>query len=488
MSKYGDLEEMGSFLQKSDELMMKAVEVASRSEHFAADMKASFAEFRGKIEEMPGFDSFKKFDEIKYEDGNVKIKSETEEVNLTQFRDKFNSGDFKGALDELGIKTDTAEARNFITARDAEFAQTNAGRFRDGFQEVKADAQDLGFPKEPETANEFKTLCEEKGINVVDAETGLEEVKKTGNDPKDPAVQEKAKNWLEKYGGKLKDWVKENWIKLVLIAALMLLAVDLYDFIKKVQKALSGCWSTMANSSTPPCKIQALTCDDDEITAPSGVDGFKLCQACQTPTCQGVGGGDWVPLRTAVVKSCDSTGKADLPGCYNYLAETGDTSCTTPFQDRCASGATGGTQYACPNTAGCIARKQACSGDLNKGDCSAWCDSSLLMPIAGQTISCKNCDFWCAANAAAGQIFSPALGIFGKIEKILLYIALGIVAVVIVYYIGKELLYWFVGRRRYYGGYNSYGGGTDVRVELATKNDTDITSAKTAFGRKRNRK
>ncbi len=461
-----EFDELGALMDESDHLFGEISGLVGK-DNFDEFVATKFKEFDSALPDI-----YKgKFSNPRIEDGELILKDAKtgKEINMSKFKNDFSFGDFEGGLKELGFDTKTAEARDFIKQRTTEYAQTISGVFKDSFQALKDFSERVDLP-EPKDSADFDKNCKDKGWDISGAEKDLADIKKAGTDPKDPTVQKKVKDFLDKWGGELKKFLKNNWLSLLLLTAIILAAVDLYDFIKRMQHALSGCWSTMADASSSPCKINALTCSDDDLDDQGVGDGFRICKACQTTTCKGVGGGDWVPLRASVARTCDPSGKADFPGCYYPLADTGNTICTTPFQDKCTGGV---GSYACPNTTGCIARKEACMGDLGKGDCSAWCDSSLLMPIAGQAISCKKCDFWCAANATLGQVFTLPSGLLGQIEKILLWIALGIVILVVVFVVGKELLHLAVS------GSDKGKGGQDSNVNIK------IASANASFGWKK---
>lgn len=446
MSEF-DSEKFSELLDGTDRLREDVANIRSSGEAFQNEMNAAFDKFKNSISDMPGFKPENLSQITKGEDGHIILRDTSGvDIDITKFRDDVNKGDFKSAFSEININTYSTDAAEFIKELDSQYQSTQAGQFKDTYNSIEEKAVKVDIP-EPSSSEDFNKILKDKGVDITEAEKGLADVQEAGKSGDEKAVLDKASQWVDKFGGELKEFIKNNWLKLAFVAALMLAAVGLYDFIKGVQKAMSGCWSTMADQSSTPCKIVPLTCNDEDLN--QGDQGFKICQPCQTLSCKGIGGGDWVPLRAAVAKSCDSTGKADMPGCYNYLAPTGSTTCPSPYTDNCTKTI---NQYACPNTIGCISRPEACSGDLNKGDCSAWCDSSLLMPIPNQTIACKNVSFWAAASAAAGQALSPLFGtlggFFGQLEKVLLWIAIGIVALVVVYMLGKMILGFFFGQSK----------------------------------------
>lgn len=455
-----ELNELKEFEEATGDL--EAIRGARGMANFDTEMTTQFKKFEDVLPTLK--DAFGESKATLDDNGDIVLKKpDGEEINISKTKESLASGDPAGALEELKIPTDTEVAQQFIKEQKASFAETASGRMDSSIKTLNKEALNLEVPTDQESMD---VIAKKANIDLSEPKKALEDIKNSGTDAKDPTVQQKVKNMIDKFGGELKQFLKNNWLSLLLITAIALAAKSLYDFIKRIQHAMNGCWATM-NDNSAPCKINALTCDDDDLNNQGTGDGFKICDACQNQNCT-VGGGDWIPMLKASAESC-SPDKTNFPGCYNPLADTGATVCPTPFTERKCDGS---TNFACPNAKGCVARKEACAGDNDKGDCSAWCDSSFIITRPGQMISCKKVSFWGAAGAAFGQIFKDLGlgGVLGTIEKWLLYIALGIVILVVVYIVIKQVIHSFTNSETIDIKVHDSGGG-----------------AKSAFGMRRKR-
>jgi hypothetical protein len=95
------------------------------------------------------------------------------------------------------------------------------------------------------------------------------------------------------------------------------------------------------------------------------------------------------------------------------------------------------------------------------------------MTAPGQSIKCKQCNFWCAAQAAFGDLFSWPSSLLGQIEKILLWICIGIAVIAVVYFVGKEVIHWLFSKKE--------SDGKDIKVNITPV----IKEAKAGFRRKK---
>lgn len=435
--------------------------------NFESNLKDSFSNFKDKLPTSLS----SRFDAISRDNGDFILEdSKGDNVNISEVERKFNKGDYTEAFTDMGLKLDTPEERAFVKGLDDGYAMSLKGRMEDTYNAVNEWSKKLG-EKTPETSDEFQAICRKRGFDIDSEEKNFKDVKGDAKSPDDPGYLKRVSDWIKEKGGKLVDFIKSNILTLALIAGIIFLAEDLYHYLKNLGNAMSGCFST---TNSKNCKINALTCKQDDLTATN----TTICTACTNTKC--AGGGDWIPLISAQACTCDPTGSQNYPGEYQYTAGHSYNSCDGKNPGKCPiSGPVKvnhkpvrenyGTDSACPFTSGCVSKPEACaSTNLMNDDCSAWCDSSVIMTASGQTIGCKQCDFWCATNTALGDIFgllNPG-GILGTIEKWLIIIAVALAVLFILIFVLKEAYHYFFGRKE--GG---SGKGKDSNININIRAD-----------------
>jgi hypothetical protein len=229
---------------------------------------------------------------------------------------------------------------------------------------------------------------------------------------------------------------------------------SLLDYLNNLAHAMSGCWLADEYGTY---KIEALTCKQADI---DHMGGYTLAGICNDASnCKS---GEWVPVKQ-IGCTCCSDGGLPFPGEYNADADTGNNPCTStgcktqgnpncPIKQnifrakqegielgRWVRGeplikGLGDTTIACPDADQCIVKKEACAGDLNQGDCSAWCSPSILYLASGQTVSCEKAGLGDALAHLFDNFWKGLSADLGPFLKILLYIGIGVIGLIILAY------------------------------------------------------
>ncbi len=390
------------------------------------------------------------------------------DVNMTEFRADLNNGNFEDAYNRLNLDLSSDEGKDFLENQKNEYNKSPSGQMKNSLDENIDYGNDNDLGPEPTSKEDFENKMRENGAKIDELNRKFDTLQKKLEESKiDP--EKDPKRFEEKFSELAKDFFK-GLLKLtpflLLLGVLALAAKDLYDYIKKVQHAYSGCWSTIGNTH---CKIAPLTCKDDDIVSQS-VKKFALCKpyGTQGSSCK-VNNGElsctpsdndyYFPIKLSMACACDPTGNIPmLDQHYNYLAETSYNPCNG-FNSKCPSkenfidkiyqdmaqnsvGDTppGDQNAACPYGSGCIARKDACKGKEGD-DCSPWCSTSLIKLRKGQTLSCKKCNFWCAFNSIVGDVIPS--NTISKILHYLIMAAMIIAGIIIGFILLKFALNFF---------------------------------------------
>jgi len=444
--------------------------------------------------------------------GDLHTEVNGKDINLSEMRRLFNDGDYGDFFKQSGVDGDfKAQIDDLQAKHDA----TTNGEIKILQEQVDAQVTqmngELGKDFNPKDTDELvEKIRKAYGADVAgkidDLSKKFDEMKKNLDPDK---IKEAANKPAEEQKGIL-DKAYEFFcgemggfkclllrlIQLAALAALAYLAKDFVDWLKKIGHVLSGCWSYMGQGDTDPtrsgnCKIFPLTCNTDDLnnstdtTLFPNVNTFTECKACTTniadPNCGKNSTTSWIPIVSANFCACPSAGPNYLAG-YNSFnidspsTDTGANVCQT--QTSCGKPAPpAGITSACPNAAGCVAWNEACaSSNTQNEDCSSWCDSSKVQTVPGQVIKCQQCNITCALATAVGDIFHIPSSLLGEIEKILLWVALGIVVLVVGY----------IGLRFVMGMFGSAGSHSKkappVQIELV---QTAPKVAPTAFSRRK---
>lgn len=255
------------------------------------------------------------------------------------------------------------------------------------------------------------------------------------------------------------DWFGENKWKFLkyafgvgVLVFLLKLADSLYDFIKNLGDAASGCW---ANSQNGSCKILELTCKGDDKVNQT-MKSWSACQACSDTT--KCGNNSWLPI-LKVSEACDNT--KTYPGTFNSSGNC-QTSCP-------AAGST------CPVNPNPICANATWSIPLptcqsTDGDCSSICNTDSLTVPSGVTVQCKKVSWPGAIFNGLGNFFNNlGLGDIGKYIKYVIFAVLGIFALMFLIYVGKWIYHTIKGKKEGEEG-NEDGGGEYGKYKPNTLN------------------
>jgi hypothetical protein len=372
----------------------------------------------------------------------------------------FTDGNIQGALDQMGVDTSPGtQGGDFVEKQKASFEASEQGQTKAALSpsETPAGLEDLDDNPTKEQFDEQVSKDADLKAKVEKMDAEIKELKGEAKTPEELSRSAKFMKWLE---GVPK-------LKLVFgalfLAALIFFCIDLHDFIKGVQNAENGCWAIQKDGSK--CKIAALTCNSDDLQQPNGsfmgipadTPSFRTCQSCVDMNCTS---GDWIP---ALPGACACGATLDFSG-YQYLNTQNTNSCVkcgtkeSYFEKierwlntiRTKEKMNSGLPPACPNTSRCVSKNEACAKTMNS-DCSAWCETSALKLKPGTVIQCTNKSFAQAAGDAFPDILKGVLGglgsLLGPLEKILMWVALGIVVLVIGYVLIKEVVH-YVGTKK----------------------------------------
>lgn len=421
------------------------------------------------------------------ESGEPVLKTaEGREINMKSVHDSFAEGDTVSGFKKFFGEDLSDELQKLAEERDASFKETEQGKI----QQSAKDAEKANEKSDPTDAEDFKIQVNNyygdiyNGDVIKEADEDVANAKLDENGkPLDPKTAEgkeqlekNTKKFCEKWTGKL----LKLGLQLAVLAIALYLAHDFYEFIKNMSHVLSGCWATTANTS---CKIQQLTCNKQDQrlsndTAIFSSKDYQFCTACENVN-KPDGTCNWIPLH--VPDACQCNSNDPYPGAYNPDALTGKNICSGGTNPKCPIKETfdmraSANDSACANASGCITYTEACPDP--SAVCSNWCDNSQLILLPGQTVDCRKCGFWCAFQQATGNVLHLPSGLLSKMEKILMYIAIGIVVLIFGYIILKELFTWGMDEL---DGPPSHGGSEQtVHIKIS-----DDHGAHVAFGKRR---
>jgi len=364
-------------------------------------------------------------------DAELKVNGQT--VDLDSVSVKMTEGNYGEALKEMGVDTSPGTpGGDFVESQQASFDASEQGQVKEALKTPTESPEGL---RENPTREEFKedvAKDSELKSKVDDLEQQIKDLKGEADAPEELSKTEKFKKFMDGLP-KLK-----MLFGALFIAALIYFCIDLYDFIKGIQNAENGCWAI--NKDGSKCKIAALTINSDDLQQPDGSfmgipsngPTFRTCQPCKDMNCSS---GDWIP---ALADACACGATLDFSG-YEYLNRKNANSCV-----KCAAkDALPSTSLkpACPNVSGCISKDEASVNTMN-GECSSWCETSALKLKAGTVIQCTNKTFAQAAGDVIPDLLKGLGNLLGPFEKILMWIAIGIVILVIGYVIIKEVVHY----------------------------------------------
>lgn len=393
------------------------------------------------------------------------------EIDFSAAKADYSEGNYKDMFDKLGIDTGDADVKRYISEQKYNFDQTPKGQALSTAADTTATGDNMAkkLPV-PKTQAELETTCRKEGIDIDKANKDYADLRKEVTEAKTPEEAE------EKVKEKTSSWKSKLLIGIAALVGIIATYDNIKDAIEHIEHANSGCF--MYPPSGSRCKIDAMTCNQDDIDAAE-----TICSSCVNTSCSG----EWIPVKTTSYCGCNTpVGDSPFNG-YSSAAVTGLNSCTGGNNiANCPLKTTetydplpifgqnvGASQpVACPNVSGCIARVEACADGSR---CSSWCDSknNVVMASSGQIVKCESCNFWCAASSLMPDIFSAPSTILGWIEKILLWICIAIAVVAIIYYVGKELIHWFFSKKE--------SNNKDIKVNITPV----IKEAKAGFRRKK---
>ena len=426
-------------------------------------------------------------------------------INLKEVQDDFSSGRIDDAFSKVFGDDLSPDLDNLAKEEKLDSDASRKGQIRESDAKVKEYAQEFG--DDPVSEEDFKAKVADTGFNVDEADAEVERIKGDATSADDPELQKRVSE--SEWGKRL----AKLGLRVAVIALGIWLAKSFFDFIGTLKHVLSGCW---ANTDSDSCKIPALTCNDADLAVKAdniimGKNDFQLCTACSNVKDQKNCG--WIPLQQAKACNCDPS--KTFPGAYNWHANTGNNPCVDGTNAKCPihstekyGGGNGGlvydhhieekygsgngglvyaheepehfinvrdassaSQYACSTASGCVARKEACPD--SSATCSDWCSNKNIVLMKGQSLSCRKCGFWCAFGHVTGLKFPKVADVLGKVEKWLIYIAIGIVVLIIGYILLKEL---FHGGEELIegGGGESSGADHTIHIKVSAQNGAKI--------------
>lgn len=450
-------------------------DVEFNSNSFVKDTASNFGIDPGAIESVKRLevDGLKKADDAV---GDLVFKTKDGELNITKVKRLFDDGEFARAFDELDPKGEWKKDPAITKMADdltISFNQTERGIKLKALKDIdnakatllkknpnlkEADLADVNN-KTPEALEYQRMQDKYKNIkNDIDNLSDVEKQKIIEGEP--PASIKEKINTM--FGPKVK-----LLLGMAVLAFLIYAAKDFSDFLKKVADAMSGCWLEHGNAGGK-CKIDALTCDEDAISATTGgktfdivplfhSGGFDMCTVNLGYNGNvGSGTGDWIPLLKDYCK-CDSTQSNIIDADYDpqigksitsvqpipkqaYNSCTSNTACAV----KPLTGAYATIPPVCNHTSGCVSWAQACMESIEGGRCSKWCNKSNPAIVTGlfDTLSCVDADWKDAFIASSPVDFT------GGISSILGYlklIAIGLVVLFLVFFAFKWLVQGAMG-------------------------------------------
>jgi hypothetical protein len=413
------------------------------------------------LKNTPKIGNYFKEANIYYDNGNVYMTIGDEKVDMNEIRElmgKPNGDNIQLALEKLGFPRDSFERlgnwKETKAKFDTAYEQTYIGRIEADFaankEWVENSKLDPFRENPPENEEQLEQLFEKNGWDYDGLKKDYKDVRGENPDINDESFKERLKKWLYE---KLKSPL--TYINLLVRAALVVAFKELVDFINGLAHAASGCWADGPNSS---CKIATMTCNSKDL---SDASKYQICEPCQDTLCktcnEGVSSCDWVPITINNSCSCDPTGKSLFPG--KFCPAATDMVSTCQLQNPKCPIQTAIENYtpittcdtvACPNASNCVTYKDSCASG---GDCDDFkCSNNNMFFRTGQTIQCKSCNFLCALGHLLGNILKwPEEGL-EKLIKMLVYIVVGVVALLVIWMILKQGIHWVSSGGKSSGG------------------------------------
>ena len=396
---------------------------------------------------------------------NFEKLSELSGIDADELEDKWNetdagkeyaeNEDIKDKAEKARIRLKNLKIMNDLIDKAPEPFKSKLKALRDNFNMAKADL--LGDSTIKDAYEEYqKNPSLEK---LKDLTEKLHDKLKNDTDF--------GRNWRGAFSD-LGDYIKDKLpgkdvlSTVAKLLALALLTGDLLDFLNKAGKSESGCWSENSKDGSR-CKITQLTCDTDDLSSGStgvlgiGDTSFDICQPCtgafqQCESNYKSGSSNtWYPLLQDS-KACSDNTAGTLDWQYAKDATLTVDSPISSVNTTCDSSKTGatGATPACSNFSGCVSWNEACNQDKRNSDCSNLCSSSLMKNFQGQSFTCKQVSGFEALMAMGGKVLRDAFqaaedafdgsGLFSGIEKILMWVAIGIVGLIIGYVVIKTVI------------------------------------------------
>jgi hypothetical protein len=391
--------------------------------------------------------------------------------NITKINKAWKIGKFADVFTELGFKMDDLEVKNTAKGLDEAFGKTKRGLHVKAMESLlddlkKVDNDTLKAIEKVKNLDDLKKVIDDLGSKKKLDKTQFDNAMARFNTIKNsfPKGLEEFTDGLKKIDtpespswlNKLKDASTFKNLKrfrsVVAIAFLIWFAVDYFDFIKKVQDAMSGCFLNRGYNGGS-CKVKTLTCDPSCLQSSYDwrtfdlsfglIDdpSFSICKPCTmysgstlllTEDC------DFIPVLTEEECSCTDNNTNYLTG----YVDAQDISITDVQNARvshnsCSGMINAGTcpkktkpdyanniQPACPGIAGCISWSESCmeNNQVKDGRCSKWCDDDYVVTKnVTDDLECRNVSFAAAVIASAPDPLN-LLGVDGGLGGILRYL------------------------------------------------------------------
>jgi hypothetical protein len=318
------------------------VEIDQSSDDAAAEMKNAFSNLIDNMNEdnqarWGGTSSSVSYDA---ETGHyIWEDSETgEKVDLTDVHQDMSDGNYDDAFEKAGMNADnTPNFDSDVNKLNEAYESTPNG----DFNKANAEAEEYGkkFGAEPENPEALQSKIEDEigdqaGKNMTTINNYYGDVfndvsDSLKQDPPDTDTATKRVKDLEDKVEKLSkgEGSKFPWGKtfgyLFLAVLIALAGAEIYDFIKGLEHANSGCFLS-DNKKGSTCKIWSMTCNsaDRDVTGGWSWHGYTpndakvQCTACSdTKNCPN---GEWLPM---VQTACACISSQPWPGAYIWNAD-----------------------------------------------------------------------------------------------------------------------------------------------------------------------
>ena len=371
------------------------------------------------------FENFENF-KVDGKSGEMTVKDgEGNEINLTDIGKDLGEGNYRDAFEKLGFDEKTLDDdsfQDFFKKSKANYDAQPGVQATENVAETQANGNKLteSLPED----------VQDPPQNAAELEDRLSKVE--GGDKTLDQMNERLKkieaNSKEGLPTKVGRWVKYTIAAGAVVGAGVGIGF-LVDAINKHMHKMNGCW--MVNLKTgDKCKIEVLTCNADNRSPEVFSSGeAQKCDMCDSyDNCQSAWKAGTPTFNPCVIgskpKSICSNGKCSVTGLQGSKP---DETCKTDSDcgDRPGKYVPNATDpsKACPNCEVCAVQ---CPGDAS---CSTQCNCGKFQCYPGYKLTCVNVDFWGAAEDYLGEPLKFGEATLKKVLMILLYIAIGIVAV-----------------------------------------------------------